>query len=398
MYKEKDAIAYESPEGKEYVIEEAKEEMQQQGGSVRKQAMTLFAEEMVKKSGSISGSPLVHNGKIYFGAYDSYFYSLDAKTGRLVWKFKCDGPLSSYPRAAYGLIFFASYDGYIYAVSAEGRLAWKYYRQSSSGSSPAFCENVVYAGKFGREGEQTEKSLLAIDAKTGALIWKFITNGDNTLPAIANDMAIFGSGDRYLYAVSAEDGELLWKFMTSDGIDTVPCIADDKSNEIFSVKKQPERMPHINKGMIYFGSWDNNVYALTLEGKELWRYRTNGPIMFSSPTTYNGILFIGSLDNYLYALDAFTGQLKWKFKTDMAVVADPIVYNDTVYIGSVDKNLYALSLDGQLKWKYETNGYLTSSVEMSEDMLYFTSWDGNIRAVTLSGSLFGLSKQTALNL
>ncbi len=396
MYKEKDfSGSYESPEDKEYIVEEIKEP-QQQGGSVRKQAMTLFADEMVKKSGSIAGSPMVRDGRVYFGAYDSYFYVLNSVTGKLEWRFKCNGPLLSYPRIADGIIYFASYDGYVYAVSTEGGLIWKYRRSSYSGSSPAFCENIVYAGTAGSEKELTEMSLFALDPKSGKLLWKFITNGDNILPALGNDMAIFGSGDRHLYAVSAKNGTLLWKFMASDGIDTVPCICDEKGNEIWSVKNQPEKMPHINKGMIYFGSWDNNVYALTLDGREIWRYRTNGPIMFSSPTVYKGIVLIGSLDSHIYALDAFTGQLKWRFKTDMAVVADPIVYKDTVYIGSVDKNLYALSLDGQLKWKYETNGYLSSSVEISNDTIYFTSWDGNIRALTLDGEFIWAFKTGSL--
>ena len=67
--------------------------------------------------------------------------------------------------------------------------------------------------------------------------------------------------------------------------------------------------------MVYFGSWDNNVYALNAStGALLWKY-TTGYHVFSSPAVANGVVYVGSADNNLYALNASTGALLWKYTT-----------------------------------------------------------------------------------
>ena len=38
----------------------------------------------------VSASPTVVDGVVYVGSWDGYFYALDAKTGRLIWKFQVD--------------------------------------------------------------------------------------------------------------------------------------------------------------------------------------------------------------------------------------------------------------------------------------------------------------------
>lgn len=394
MYKENGSVdmGYETPESKEYIAEEIEQE---DSGSVRKQALMLFADDILKNSGSILISPVAHKKNVYFAANDCYFYALNADNGSLVWKFKCNSLVSSHPIVADDVLYFNTHERYFYALTAEGRLLWMFDRSSISGSTPAFCNNTIYIGT-GWKGKKNENYLYALNAKTGDLLWKAVMNGAMSSPAIVNDMLIAGSGDNYLYAFSAKDGGILWKFMTSDGIDCSPCIANNKGEEVSSIKNRPEKMLHVENGMIYFGSWDNNIYALTLDGKELWRYRMNGPVMHSGPTVCKGTVYIGNLDSHLYALDAFTGQLKWKFKTNMPVVACPVIYKDTVYVGSVDNNLYAISLDGQLRWKFETNGFLTSGVAISDDVIYFTSWDGCIRALSLEGELLWTFKTASL--
>jgi outer membrane protein assembly factor BamB len=62
----------------------------------------------------------------------------------------------------------------------------------------------------------------------------------------------------------------------------------------------------------------------------------------SSPAVADGIVFFGSWDNYLYAVDVKTGQEKWKFKTDGEVFTSPAVADGIVFFGSKDNYLYAL--------------------------------------------------------
>jgi hypothetical protein len=64
----------------------------------------------------------------------------------------------------------------------------------------------------------------------------------------------FGSFDKHVYAVTADEGRLLWKFATGDMIIGSPVACEDG---------------------VYFGSWDCNFYAFTLAGKEKWRFQTS---------------------------------------------------------------------------------------------------------------------------
>ena len=54
-------------------------------------------------------------------------------------------------------------------------------------------------------------------------------------------------------------------------------------------------------GVVYVGSDDYNVYALTADtGTSLWNY-TTGSYVFSSPTVANGMVYVNSFDNNVYA-------------------------------------------------------------------------------------------------
>ena len=81
-------------------------------------------------------------------------------------------------------------------------------------------------------------------------------------PAVTGGVVYFGSRDRRLYALSAANGGLLWRFAAGDAISSSPAVAD---------------------GAVYFGSSDGYIYALeATDGTQSWRYRTGGGV-FSLP-------------------------------------------------------------------------------------------------------------------
>lgn len=85
--------------------------------------------------------------------------------------------------------------------------------------------------------------------------------------------------------------------------------------------------------------------------REIWRFAAAAKIS-ASPTMHDGGLFFGSWDQHLYALDAATGQLRWKQKTGNAVTTTPACYESTVYGASRDGFLYAFDCaSGESRWK-----------------------------------------------
>jgi outer membrane protein assembly factor BamB len=178
------------------------------------------------------------------------------------------------------------------------------------------------------------------------VVWKYKTNGRViSSPAVSDGVLYVGSTDNSLYALSQADGSLKWKFATRGPILSSPAVAG---------------------GLVYFGSLDGNIYAVeTATGKERWHFATKGErrftapgihgamprtermpdpfdVFMSSPTVAGGMVFVGSGDQNVYALDAASGAVKWTFSTGDVVHASPAVANGVVYIGSWDRNLYAI--------------------------------------------------------
>lgn len=67
-------------------------------------------------------------GRVYVGARDAYtVYSLEAATGKEVWRFMANGPIDSPPTIANGYCVFGSGDGSVYALRAnDGALVWRF--------------------------------------------------------------------------------------------------------------------------------------------------------------------------------------------------------------------------------------------------------------------------------
>jgi len=164
--------------------------------------------------------------------------------------------------------------------------------------------------------------------------------------------------------------------------------------------------PVANQGVIFFGSYDRNVYAVDAEtGVQKWKYSTFGPVA-STPAVANGVVYFMSYDGKFYAVDAATGRGKWKFTTggdrhfeakglhgvqpmtqtyvdawDM-FQSSPVVAQGMVYFGSGDGNLYALDAEtGALRWKFATGDVVHSSPAYDAGTLYFGSWDSYLYAV-----------------
>ena len=70
---------------------------------------------------------------------------------------------------------------------------------------------------------------------------------------------------------------------------------------------------------------------------------TTGSGVGSSPAVANGVVYVGSYDDNVYALNAATGAKLWSFTTGSAVAYSAAVANGVVYVGSEDHNVYALN-------------------------------------------------------
>ena len=216
------------------------------------------------------------------------------------------------------------------------RIKWQFHTRGQVFSSPVVAEGVLFVGS-------SDHFLYALDADSGALKWKFKTDGRITSsPAVSGGLVFFGSYDSNFYAVDAATGQLKWKFATAGE-------RRFSATHLHGAEPAAESMPDpfdlylsspaVADGSVYFGSGDNNIYALdAASGALKWKFKT-GDVVHASPALSDGTLFVGSWDSYFYALDSATGKEKWRFKTgedpnihnqvgiqSSAAVADGVVY------------------------------------------------------------------------
>ena len=193
--------------------------------------------------------------------------------------------------------------------------------------------------------------------------WKFKTGGFvGSSPAIDKGRVYFGSQNQNVYAVDATTGAERWNFETG--------------KIVFS-------SPAVSNGVVYVGSHDGNLYALNeSSGKERWRFKTAGEVE-SSPAVGQNFVYVGSNDGKVYALDAATGFERWRFETGQPVFSSPTIAGRVLYVGSRDNNVYALDAKtGRKLWRFTTGDEVWSSPAVSGGIVYVGSNDHNVYALS----------------
>ena len=77
--------------------------------------------------------------------------------------------------------------------------------------------HVVSAGDAVYYGSSADDQVYCLDAATGALRWRFFTDGPVRLaPTVADGRVYFSSDDGYAYCVRADTGALVWKYSPAD--------------------------------------------------------------------------------------------------------------------------------------------------------------------------------------
>ena len=76
--------------------------------------------------GAITSSPVISDGRVYFGSDDQALHCASAVTGEPLWKFATDDLIEAPALVAEGLVFIGSNDTFFYALDAQsGELRWK---------------------------------------------------------------------------------------------------------------------------------------------------------------------------------------------------------------------------------------------------------------------------------
>ena len=284
----------------------------------------------VRKSAAegIHSTAAIDETRVYVGDYAGWFYALNKQTGRLEWQAELGESIGGSPviwgdNICVG-VEVTDPDGYLTCVKrATGEAVLQ---------SPRFGEHTHSTPTIDTESGHifigaNSYYFYCIDSEDGKILWTVRTKGEiKSTPALFDGYVLFTSWDTFLWKVDAKTGAVVWKFETGDLSMSSPAVDTETRT-------------------VYFGSHDKNLYAVDFDsGKVKWAFETEGRVI-SSPTIVSRagggkMVLVGSSDKKLYAINAETGKLIWAYTTQGQVSSVPTVQNGKIYVSGDDGWLY----------------------------------------------------------
>lgn len=224
---------------------------------------------------------------------------------------------------------------------------------------------------------EMKNALLAAAKKTGALdrikvpnvspeqmikpLWVFRCEDEvRGSPTYDLGMIFIGSYDNNLYGLDAALGEFRWKYPTEGGIVTKPFVSND---------------------LVYVGSEDCKVHVVSAKtGRLAWTHPVEKPVR-SSPTVSDGRVYFGADDGYLHAVNILSTRREFRFDAGVAVRSSPVLSPEYIYFGNEDGDFFCIDFHGQLKWRFRAKRAITGSPLVSQGVVYVTSLDSTLYAM-----------------
>ena len=271
----------------------------------------------------IASTPAVVDGRIYFLSRDGFFYALEQATGKRLWRFATGGEARFATIGGYGLpadmgpvpepwdfylssplvhngkVYFGSSDHHLYALDAlSGELVWSFDTGDSVHSSPVYANNTIFFGTWGTR-------LYAVNADTGLEAWHFqggtdakysVMQGITAAPAVDGNAVYIGARDGFVYALRQTDGATLWRY-------------DAAGSWVLSTAA-------VDQNSVYFATSDTALLVAVDKKTGNEKYRADTRLWsYTSPALFNNQLVVGTMGGELYGFDKSSGKKIWYYQT-----------------------------------------------------------------------------------
>ncbi len=251
-----------------------------------------------------------------FSNGDSHVYALKAATGALLWKQPINGMsamsslavdggllfgISSYSSAKLWLAALAAGDfnlprrySWTWALRPDGQFVWSMLMGNSDCSPALGGGEIMVESSFPADKQASlgYSEVYAADARTGTLLWKYVSGTGPISAKGSSEHSIAGMYDsgtfyeslpftREFAAFDAKTGRVLWKISTHEAV---------KMSTV------------VKEGLLYVGDTDGYLYVLrTADGSALATIKFPGIFTPSPPVIVGNTLFITNAHS-VYAL------------------------------------------------------------------------------------------------
>ena len=317
-------------------------------------------------------SPVVADGCVVCGeglhqVHDARVTCLDL-LGQKRWEFRTKSHVESTAAIDDGKVFFGAGDDGFYCLALEPnaagqpRILWHLDGEKfpDCESSPAVSEGVVYFG-LGDGGF----AICAVDALTGTQRWRIETPYPVFAPPTIAAGKLYVPTGNGNYVQSAADLLEMKLTILKDGGATEQELSAARqrlkpAGEVWCVDLATQQVDwkfaaddailgDIVRGedSLYFGSRDEHLYRVSLDGRLLSKVHLREPLV-CSPALGRQHLYVTTTSGRLLCLDARTLKPVWDGSLGVGenFVSSPVVAHGHVYVGTVQQGLCCLGQPG----------------------------------------------------
>lgn len=336
----------------------------------------------------------------YIGTDNGDFFALDTGTGAIAWAVKLDGPVRASPLVSDGAVWVGtSFGQTIYKLDAStGAIECSHatpsvlYSSPVAATPPGGTASVYFATELGSAAGQ----VLSVSATTCTVQWGFSSYPVRAgtwdplsyeVDATGEPLVLFGSSnpDDSAYAVDALTGAEVWRFQTSG-------VGDFDIGSGLTVS--PPGVNGFADGVAYVPGKDGLVYALDLTtGAQLWvaSLGTSGANESLSTAALDGTSLVVGDAVGVCDLNAVTGRLTWSYQTPKTtrivppgpweVISSPAISgpvgHEVVTFGDLGGVFRVLTLaTGKQLYHHRTGSWVSGSPAVSNGAVLASSSDG----------------------
>jgi outer membrane protein assembly factor BamB len=327
---------------------------------------------------STTSAASVEGKRLYYVTAECQLRCLNAQTGEIVWELDMCGRLGVFPHEATNSEVLAVGD--LLMVS------------TSNGQNEGHT----------RVPSPHAPSLIAVDKRSGDVVWRAIGAGDQVLhgqwssPAAADIngrlQVLFGGGDGWVRAYDAASGHEIWRF------DGNPKDARWLPRPRVLSRGSIIASPVFAEGRVFIamgqspghGNGPSLIYAISPNGQGdvttsrlLWTSRDVGRVV-GTPIVKDGLLYVGDLGGTIHCLDATTGAHVWKYDTHDAIWGCLLLAGDRLYVGNVEGTMTVLRAGRRrdVLSTMEMDGPLYARPTVVGDVLYLATANHLYRIAT----------------
>jgi outer membrane protein assembly factor BamB len=296
----------------------------------------------------------------------------------------------------------------IYTGKEKADIVWAYdmieelgaFPHNLATSSPIVVGDHVYllTGNGVDEGHlnlpsPTSPSFIAVHKESGELVWEFadverVLHGQWSSPSFGEikgkGQVVFPGGDGWLYALDAATGALVWKFDCNPKDSVWELGGHGTRNNLIATPVFLENKVYIGVGQDpEHGTGIGHLYCIDATGSgdvtrshAIWHRGGDefGRTM-STVAVADGLLYVADLAGFLYCFDAATGKLHWKHDLLAAVWGTATVIDGHVYIGNEDGDVLITkhSKEKEILGEYNMGGPVYTTPTAANGVLYIAT-------------------------